>query len=692
MFKNKNFVLLSMMLFLFFISSFYLIKTILKINNIENTLRYLIVAILILLFSLTFLKALKIFIKKQNKKSIILSIILVIFFIIECTVYNTISKVYSSIDNISSSQVKHSSSLITLKDNKINRLSELKNKKIGIYNDKESIDGYIIPNEIIKDNNLKDTNTLVEYDNLILMINAMYDKEVDAIFLNSNYPTLFSFNGFSNIKEDTIVLFTKEMTIKEDKNKKKNMDKPFAMLLMGVDSTYNDIKGGSAFNGDALLLITFNPKTLNTTMLSIPRDTYVPIACFKNNRENKITHAAWYGQDCMIKTIEDFTKINIDYYAKINFKGLVKLVDTLGGINVDVPYSLCEQNSSRLWGKDTVFLEKGYRKINGEQALALSRNRHKANDNSDIGRVMANYCPKYTEGNRNDLTRGQNQQKVISGIISELKNIRNLDAIYSLLDLLSTSIQTNVSTSQILSMYNIGKDILLNDDSTTVSFDSLYLLGTDTMIWDPEMKLTLYNYYYNRDSLKDIVRAMNINLEREKPNIVKSLTFSINSPYEKIVIGKGPYSNNYVLNTLPNFKNKSIDVATSWGNNNKIKIVVNYVDSTLEMNNIIKSQSIPHGYIVKDINKDLIIEVGKYTPKILEEDLSKVPDFKTYTLSMVSDWKDKVSDKINVTIDTVKKTNPLYDEAKAGKFYKQSISSGISIENIEEITISFFDN
>ena len=76
------------------------------------------------------------------------------------------------------------------------------------------------------------------------------------------------------------------------------------------------------------MLITFNPETLNTTMLSIPRDTYVPITCFSGQAKSKITHAAWNGETCMMNTIENFTGINIDYYVKINFKGVI-IMDNL---------------------------------------------------------------------------------------------------------------------------------------------------------------------------------------------------------------------------------------------------------------------------------------------------------------------------------------------------------------------------
>ena len=118
---------------------------------------------------------------------------------------------------------------------------------------------------------------------------------------------------------------------------------------MGVDSEKEGIEN-STFNGDSLMLLTFNPETLSTTMLSIPRDSYVPIACFAGQRKNKITHAAWKGESCMIDTIQNFLDVKIDYYVKINFKGVVKLVDALGGVQVDVPYNLCEQNSNREWG------------------------------------------------------------------------------------------------------------------------------------------------------------------------------------------------------------------------------------------------------------------------------------------------------------------------------------------------------
>lgn len=61
--------------------------------------------------------------------------------------------------------------------------------------------------------------------------------------------------------------------------------------------------------------------------------------------------------------------------CKINFKGVVDLVDILGGIRIDVPIDFCEQNSDRQFGDKTICLNKGVQTLNGEQALAFARHR-----------------------------------------------------------------------------------------------------------------------------------------------------------------------------------------------------------------------------------------------------------------------------------------------------------------------------
>lgn len=368
-------------------------------------------------------------------------IITMIYAVILLMISTTLGKTLDKLGNFSTNKTTYSTSLVTLSTNKATDLAGLGKKEIGMIKDKKSVDGYEIPQEVIKDKSIK--NKIKYYDSYPALLDALIEKKIDFIFLPTNYVVMFqNMEAYEDLDKTTKIIFTQKKEIKNVSKAGKKLTEPFTVLLMGVDSEEEDVRN-SAYNGDSLMVITFNPKTLNTTIMSIPRDTYVPIACFANQRKNKITHAAWYGEDCVIKTIEGFTGITIDYYAKINFKGVVKLVDTLGGIDVNVPRGFCEQDSDRNFN-NLQCLKAGQQKINGEQALAWARHRKSAGFD--------------------DFVRGQNQQEVVKGILNKLKTINSLDMLYKLLDTLGNSMETNMSRDEILSLYNVGKDILLKSN------------------------------------------------------------------------------------------------------------------------------------------------------------------------------------------------------------------------------------
>ena len=368
------------------------------------------------------------------------------------------------------------------------------------------------------------------------------DGTVDALFVPDNYVEQFNqITGYENIATDTRIIISKSKEmLKSDTSKQetassgKSLTEPFTILLMGIDSTDEVLQKNAIANGDTLILITFNPKTLNATMLSIPRDSYVPISCWSGKPENKITHAAAYGNDCMINTIEDYFDTNIDYYAKINFKGLVKLVDAVGGVEVDVPKELCTDDSSR---GGEVCIQPGRRVLNGEEALVFARNR-KSLANGDFGRA-------------------QHQQEIIMALVNKMKEIKDIKTFMSILDTVSNSLDTNLTTKQILSFYDIGKDIikrsLSSDDADLVNIQQLFLQGSGQMIYDERARMVLWDYVPNKSSRKDIINAMKVNLELVQHEDIKEFHFSINEPYEKEIIGEGPYSSTGTYTLLPDF-------------------------------------------------------------------------------------------------------------------------------------------
>jgi len=385
----------------------YFSYALMLLKNIETTLRICIIVFFIILSILCIKSIMKNIFKKKKIKILIITFISTIFSIIIIVIGYNVNKIYSAIANISANSQTYSSSIVTLKESNYDSIDDIKNEKIGILNDQESVDGYQIPQEIINENNL--SNEIIEYNNYLDLVNDLLNEKINLIFLPSNYSILFaSIDGLENLNEKTKTIYTKDKNIKITNTLgTKNLDDPFTILLMGVDSEKEEIKG-SSFNGDSLILVTFNPKTLNSTILSIPRDTYTSISCFAGQRKNKITHAAWYGESCMMKTIENMFDITIDHYVKINFKGVVNIVDSLGGIDVEVPFSFCEQNSNREFGNNTIYVREGFQTLNGEQALALARNRH----------PWTQYCSKeWTNYNSNDFVRGQNQQLVIQAMM-----------------------------------------------------------------------------------------------------------------------------------------------------------------------------------------------------------------------------------------------------------------------------------
>ena len=204
---------------------------------------------------------------------------------------------------------------------------------------------------------------------------------------------------------------------------------------------------------------------------------YLKTAC-SNGTYRRINTTTWgSSSSCAVQTMERLFDVNIDYYAKINFKGVVQLVDALGGIDVDVDYSICEQSSSRKWGKNTVYVEKGRQHLNGEQALAFARNRHKPNDGSKGGKLMAKYCPTWTQGSRNDYTRGKNQMKLILGVANAATKLNNPNKAVEILEVIKPNFQTNVKSKDLLTLYNLAKSIVVSDSSNLVNVQRMQLSG-----------------------------------------------------------------------------------------------------------------------------------------------------------------------------------------------------------------------
>lgn len=595
--KSKIKIVLSIFLIIALACSGFAIYEIFLLSSIETLIRYIVIGVLIFIDLILFFKvrmASKKRKKKRNKRIGLISFML-LYSLICFAVGLVIAYAYGQLNSLNKKYVTYTSDLVVMSDNEANKIDDIKDYTIGILNDKDSPDGYIIPQEMIKENKLEDDNEIKKYDDYSTMLVDLYAGDVDAIFITDNYVDMFSnVTGYEDVGTDTKIILSKDKKMKKSdtsdeelSSSGKSITEPFTMLLMGIDSTDEVLEKNAIANGDTLILITFNPKTLNATMISIPRDSYVPIACWSDKAENKITHAAGYGTDCMMQTIENYFGINIDYYAKINFKGLVKLVDAVGGVevNVDASQTLCTDDSSR---GSQVCIEPGLQTLNGEQALVYARNR-KQLVNGDFG-------------------RGLHQQEIVMALIDKMKNITKVSSFMDILDTISNSLDTNLTTKQILSFYNVGKDIIKRsaskEASNLINIQQLYLQGQGQMIYDERMRMVLYNYVPNEQSKKDVVRAMKENLGLVEHKVIKEFSFSINEPYEKEVIGYGPYKSGSAYTLLPDFTGDSEAQARATAS--RLGISVTFVGG----NGYVIDQEYPAGKRIDKIRGSVTLTLG----------------------------------------------------------------------------------
>ena len=587
----------------FTIYSLYLLK------GIETFYRIMVIIIL-LLFTILFDYSIIDSAKRQKKKKFITFTILSILMSIICgIVAYLILTVYSKLNDFSTDEVKYHTSLISLKDlgNKIDKIKDI---KIGMISDEEDIEGYILPNELITQYKLKDKNEIKEYSDTITLMTALTNGEIDAIFISSNYQNMFK--SIENFDKDTKIYLIHEY----GKNYKKSnteediistgtkITKPFTILLLGIDSEEASIKSSSSFNGDTIMLISFDPETLHATMFSIPRDTYVRMACGGNL--TKINAAAWGGTKCMVKTVENFTGLTIDYYAKINFRGVIDLVDVLGGITVDVPMDFCESNEDRMEGPGyEICLNKGVQVLNGKQALALARHRKTL----PLG----------------DFQRGQNQQLVVEGMINQAKTIRNVNDLYKILDTISDNIDLSMTTEELLSFYNIAKSLMVKGGDVNLNITKTFLTGYDLTVYESwGYTYTFQNY---QQSLDSIIKAMKINLGQIEQEEIKKMNFSINTPYEKEIVGYKYYSE--ARKTLmPKLIGSTLSYAQSWASSAGRSIQVNEIESsdTNYVDGQIINQSVHDGVIIDKIPSTITVDVIRLKETVKEPEPSKPSD------------------------------------------------------------------
>lgn len=389
------------------------LATILKLGIIPSKYFIPMTVILLLLLGFTFYSQLSL---RKSKFGKFLSIFICLILALGC--YYLI-KTQSLLIDISSKNTKIDDvSIIVLKEDPAQSINDTADYLFGIQEvlDRENTDKTI--EKINGDLGIE--MKIKAYSDLSLQVEALYGGEVDAIILNEAYRDTIK-ETYKDFDERTKVLTSHQIEIPveiEPSDKEVTLE-PFNVYISGID-TYGPIRRTS--RSDVNIIATVNPKTKRILLTTTPRDFYVPFPITGGVRD-KLTHAGVYGIDVSIGTLEDLYDIEIDYYVRVNFDSLIKMVDALGGINVNSEYAFKSGGYS---------FKKGINQLNGAQALAFSRERY-----------------AFASG---DNQRGKNQMAVIKGMIEKAMSPAIITNYSKIMDGLSESFETNMSPNDITSL------------------------------------------------------------------------------------------------------------------------------------------------------------------------------------------------------------------------------------------------
>lgn len=391
---------------------------------------------------------------KKPKASLVLEVLLLVILLI-ATFF--VAKISGALNDVSRTTEYEVVQIVALKDSDIEPTDDFSSYLLGYVN---SDDGaYERSSEILVDNDKK-VKTSKPYDSTQTLYNDLLSSTTDLMVITSTTKSDLAL--IDEEYEDKIkVIFEKKYELTQATLKAVDITKePFTIYLCGADlSSGDDIT--STGRGDVNILLTVNPNTSQVYMQVIPRDTFVYIPC--RGGSSKLSYSGWWGGvQSSIESIEDKFGIEINYYAKINFNGLIDLVDALGGVTVYSHYTYSYQGYS--------FVE-GYNQVDGKKALRFARARK--------------MLPQ------NELSRGQHQMELIKGIFKKFAENPTYENCLAVLDSLSDNFVTNLPEDDYYDAFKLVVKLL----PQLQTMENHSIVGTYQWHYD-EVRDGYYQYYF----------------------------------------------------------------------------------------------------------------------------------------------------------------------------------------------------
>lgn len=248
--------------------------------------------------------------------------------------------------------------------------------------------------------------------------------------------------GYFELRQTTDTIFsdpgeeTMRHTSREEQDVNLSGDTPFSVLLMGIDT--GDMGRVDSGRSDTMMVMTVNPNTDRTTLVSIPRDTYTEMV--GRGTDDKINHAyAFGGASMAINTVQNFLDIPIDYYVSVNMQGIQQIVDAVGGITLTASSSFSQSGHSFVEGQST--------QMDGEMALAYSRMRKDDGDYARQGR----------------------QREVVLATVNKIASFNTILNYQSVLQTMEDNVATNMAFDEMVNVFLNYQDAISNIEEVQIN-------------------------------------------------------------------------------------------------------------------------------------------------------------------------------------------------------------------------------
>lgn len=678
----------SLILFaLSYVMLFILFFLTLRYSRLNYSLYFLGFAFIVLVMALLAIAMYEGIIDRNQKLKVLgFTGLAIVFLILSLGVY-MLMRINTSINNVIVDNNQQSTlelAFVTYDNSNITSLKDINGKTLGILSNSEDNDRNSYVKSEIESNSIN--INYVEYLSYNDMILGLFSDEIDVASLPSDYVSQFEDNeGYAEYLDKTTIIhdFSVTLTSTSETVDVDVTKEPFTVLIMGND-------GGRT---DSLILATYNPLKLSVTMTSVPRDSYVPIACYPNQQKDKIGHAFAVSRDCAIDTVEDLLEIDVNYYVEVNFQGVVEIVDALDRVWLNSPVEFVGQDSSEERGHYTVWIPKGGFWATGEMALTFARERHQMPGG--------------------DYQRQENQQQVIQAIVDRTLSLNDVNKALAVLEAAGNNIKTNMPLDQMISIFNsLMKAINKTNIEAAYMLDiqGSRVMGYSSYTYNDPMQLPLWIIVPYKGSIEDVKALMMSNLENPEglPTSITPKFFATQVFWEEDYFIK-TYSEKEVHEKLPDFmpnmtnNNWTLANVLTWASTRNIKIAVEKV----EVGNPLYNANVPHNTIVGQSVRygiktssftNLTVKVIKHVLDCsLDENADydecryRLPNFvfEQTKLSKIVTWAKE--NNIILKYITIPETDPTYDISKIGYALKQDPETWEDIRTLGTLTLTVMD-